>query len=216
MRILHEYFRSTSSFRTRIALRLKELPYEHRSVSLLNNGGEQFSADYTRMNPQQLVPTLEEDGQPLTQSLAIIEYLDEVYPQPALLPGSPLDRARIRAFAQASAIEVHPLHNQRVLKYLRNELGQDEDVVTQWIHHWLELGFNALETMLDDPRTGQYCHGDTPTLADICLVPQHFVADRFGFDVSAYPRCVAVREQCLTLPAFAESVPARHPDAPQA
>ena len=211
MLVLHEYFRSTSSFRTRIALNLKGLQYRHVSVHL--RSGAQRSDTYARLNPQQLVPTLEDNGQALTQSLAIIEYLEEIAPEPPLLPAAPADRARVRAFALVAACEVHPLHNLQVLKYLREELGQDEDAVQRWIATWMSAGFRTMEAMLADARTGDFVHGARPGLADLCLVPQVFTARRFGVDTAAYPRCEAVFERCVALPAFDRARPDRQPDA---
>lgn len=208
---LYEYFRSTSSFRTRIALNLKGLPYEHVSVHLRRS--EQRGETYTRMNPQQLVPTLVDGEHALIQSLAIIEYLEETHPEPPLLPAAAADRARVRAVAQIAACEVHPLHNLRVLEYLRGELGQDEDGVQRWIHTWMAAGFDAMEGLLADARTGRHCHGDTPGLADLCLVPQVFTAERFGFDIAPYTACRRIHDQCMELEAFQRAAPGRQPDA---
>lgn len=215
MLTLYEYFRSSSSFRTRIALNLKGLEYRHVSVHLRRNGGEQFSDEYRRLNPQQLVPTLVDDaGNALSQSLAIIEYLEETHPQPALLPTSPHARARVRSMAQLVACEMHPLNNLRVLLYLRRELGQDEDGLQRWIHTWLAQGFDGFEGMLSrSADTGRFCHGDSPTLADICLVPQVFNAQRFDFDVSRYPTLWRIHNHCMGLEAFEKAQPANQPDA---
>lgn len=211
---LYEYFRSTSSFRTRIALNLKGLDYKHVSVHLRRNGGEQFSDDYSRMNPQQLVPTLVDGDHVLVQSLPIIEYLEETHPEPPLLPADPAGRARVRAIAQIAASEMHPLHNLRVLQYLREEYGQDEEGVKRWIHTWLGNGFSAIEGILNrDAMEGAYCHGDKPTLADICLVPQVFTAKRFEFDLSPYAKAMAAHERCMELDAFQQAIPSRQPDA---
>ncbi|MCC5809132.1 MAG: maleylacetoacetate isomerase [Ectothiorhodospiraceae bacterium] len=210
---LYEYFRSTSSFRARIALNVKGLPYAHASVHLRRDGGEQFGDTYTHMNPQQLVPTLVDGEHALIQSLAIIEYLEETHPEPPLLPEAPADRARVRAFAQIAACEVHPLHNLRVLEYLRAQLGQDEEAVTRWIHTWMAAGFRAMEALLADPRTGRHCHGDRPGLADLCLVPQVFTAERFGVDLAPYEACRRIHRQCMELDAFQQAVPSRQPDA---
>lgn len=211
--ILHEYFRSTSSFRTRIALNIKNIPYEHRSVHLRKNGGEQFSPAYREINPQQLVPTLVDGETVVTQSLAIIEYLDECYPDPALLPTSPADRARVRAFAQVAACEMHPLHNLRVLQYLGDPLKQSQKDVDAWVHHWLQLGFDTLEGMLARVPKNEFAYGPLPGLADICLVPQVFTAHRFGFRLDTYPNCMRVHEHCMKLPAFDQAQPGKQPDS---
>jgi maleylpyruvate isomerase len=215
MLTLYEYFRSSSSFRTRIALNLKGLEYRHVPVHLRRNGGEQFSEDYRRLNPQQLVPTLVDDaGNAIAQSLAIIEYLEETHPQPALLPHGPLGRARVRSLAQFIACEMHPLNNLRVLLYLRRELGQDDDGIQRWIHTWLEQGFEGLEGMLSrSADTGHCCHGDHPTLADVCLVPQVANAQRFDFDVSRYATVWRIHDHCMSLEAFEQAKPANQPDA---
>jgi len=211
---LHNYFRSSASFRVRIALALKGLDYEYASVHLLKGGGEQFAAEFSAMNPAALVPVLDDDGIVLTQSLAIIEYLDETRPQPPLLPPDAAGRARARAIALAIACEIHPLNNLRVLGYLSKTLGVSEEEKTAWYRHWVETGLATVEAMLaGDPRTGLCCHGDTPTLADICLVPQIVNAQRFNARLDHVPTVMRIHEHCLTLPAFAKSVPALQPDA---
>ena len=211
---LYSYFRSSASFRVRIALALKGLDYEYAPVHLLKGGGEQFSTGFMAINPAALVPVLDDDGTVLTQSLAIIEYLDETRPQPPLLPGDAVGRARVRALALAIACEVHPLNNTRVLGYLSNTLGVTDEQRNAWYRHWVETGLASLEAMLArDPRTGACCHGDVPTLADICLVPQVFNAQRFAARLDHVPTVMRIHEHCLTLPAFARSVPALQPDA---
>ncbi|MDP2824632.1 MAG: maleylacetoacetate isomerase [Sulfuritalea sp.] len=212
---LHNYFRSSASFRVRIALALKNLEYEYASVHLLQGGGQQFAAAFRAMNPAALVPVLEEDdGTVLTQSLAIIEYLDETRPQPPLLPGDAVGRARVRAIALAIACEIHPLNNLRVLAYLSKTLGIDDAQRNAWYCHWVETGLATVEAMLaGDPHTGTCCHGDAPTLADICLVPQIFNAQRFKARLDHVPTVMRIHEHCLTLSAFALSVPALQPDA---
>jgi maleylacetoacetate isomerase len=212
---LHSYFRSSASFRVRIALALKKLEYEYASVHLLQGGGQQFAAAFRAMNPAGLVPVLEEDdGTVLTQSLAIIEYLDETRPQPPLLPRDAVGRARARAIALAIACEIHPLNNLRVLAYLSKTLGVTEEQRNAWYRHWVESGLATVEAMLaGDSRTGVCCHGDEPTLADICLVPQIFNAQRFKATLDHVPTVMRIHEHCLTLPAFALSVPALQPDA---
>ncbi|MDO8789044.1 MAG: maleylacetoacetate isomerase [Sulfuritalea sp.] len=211
---LYNYFRSSASFRVRIALALKGLDYEYASVDLLHGGGQQFSAGFTAMNPAALVPVLDDDGTVLTQSLAIIEYLEETRPQPPLLPADAVGRARVRAIALAIACEIHPLNNLRVLGYLTKTLGVAEEQRKAWYCHWVETGLATVEAMLaGDPRTGSCCHGDAPTLADICLVPQIFNAQRFNARLDHVPTVMRIHQHCLTLPAFAASVPARQPDA---
>lgn len=211
---LYNYFRSSASFRVRIALALKGLEYDYVSVHLLQGGGQQFAAEFKAMNPAALVPVLEDDGTVLTQSLAIIEYLDETRPQPPLLPADAVGRARVRAIALAIACEIHPLNNLRVLGYLSKTLGVSEEEKSAWYRHWVETGLATVEAMLDgDPRTGACCQGDTPTLADICLVPQIFNAQRFNARLDHVPTVMRIHEHCLTLPAFATSVPALQPDA---
>ncbi|NMF99729.1 maleylacetoacetate isomerase [Aromatoleum toluolicum] len=211
---LYTYFRSSAAYRVRIALHLKQLEYEAVPVHLVRNGGEQRQADYLALNPAGLVPTLVDDGNVLQQSLAIIEYLDEVHPQPALLPGSPAERARIRAIAQAIACDIHPVNNLRVLRYLVHELGVNDAQKNAWYRHWIAIGLSAVESMLaTDPRTGLFCHGDTPTLADCCLVPQVFNAQRFDCDLSGIPTVMGIVERCAALDAFQRAAPGQQPDA---
>ncbi|WP_050418245.1 maleylacetoacetate isomerase [Azoarcus sp. CIB] len=211
---LYTYFRSSAAYRVRIALNLKQLDYEAIPVHLVRNGGEQRQADYLALNPAGLVPTLVDDGNVLQQSLAIIEYLDEVHPQPALLPGSPAERARIRAIAQSIACDIHPVNNLRVLRYLVHELGVNDAQKNAWYRHWIAIGLSAVESMLAaDARTGLFCHGDTPTLADCCLVPQVFNAQRFDCDLSAMPTVMRIVERCATLDAFQRAAPGQQPDA---
>lgn len=208
---LYDYFRSTAAYRVRIALNLKGLAYESVAVNLRD--GEQRGGAYDAVNAQHLVPTLEHDGRRLTQSLAICEYLEEIAPEPALLPGDAAARARIRAIAQIVACDIHPVNNLRVLKYLTGELGVSDDDKLGWYHHWVHEGFAALERMLGDGPEGTYCHGDAVTLADVCLVPQVFNANRFGMDLAAYPRIRGINEACLALPAFERARPGNQPDA---
>jgi maleylacetoacetate isomerase len=211
---LYSYFRSSASFRVRIALALKGLDYDYASVHLLKEGGEQFSAEFKTMNPAALVPVLDDDGIILTQSLAIIEYLDETRPEPPLLPAGAAGRARARAIALAIACEIHPLNNLRVLGYLSKTLGISDEQRSNWYRHWVETGLATVEGMLaGNDGTGACCHGDTPTLADICLVPQIFNAQRFKARLDHVPTVMRIHDHCLTLPAFAKSVPALQPDA---
>jgi len=211
---LYTFFRSSASYRVRIALNLKGLDYEQVPIHLRRGGGEQFSPDYKAKNPQALVPALEDGGRPLTQSLAIIEYLEERYPEPALLPKDPADRATVRAMALAIACEVHPIQNLRVLNYLRSELKQPDAETNRWAEHWIGLGLAALEQMiLAAPKRGKFCFGAAPTLADLCLVPQLANAKRFGCDLSAYPTLVRIDAHCATLPAFSKAAPENQLDA---
>jgi maleylpyruvate isomerase len=209
---LFTYYRSSASYRVRIALNLKGLAVEHIPVNLLKL--EQKAAEYATRNPQQLLPTLvTEEGASLTQSLAIIEYLDERYPVPPLLPSKPEDRARVRALAQAIACEMAPLNNLRVLNYLVQELGNSDDQKLDWYRHWIDIGFTAVERLLQDGKTGTFCHGDTPSLADCCLVPQVYNAQRFECDMSAFPTINRIVAACEALPAFRDAHPSRQQDA---
>ncbi|MGF6936214.1 maleylpyruvate isomerase [Paraburkholderia sp. UCT70] len=212
---LYSYFRSSASYRVRIALNLKGIPCEYLPVHLVRNGGEQLAPAYREINPDQLVPTLLDDaGAPIPQSLAIIEYLEETHPTPPLLPREPADRAYVRSLALQIASEIHPLNNLRVLKYLTESLGLNEETKSTWYRHWVEVGFSSLEARLaSDARTGTFCHGDAPTLADLCLVPQVFNAQRFSIDVNLYPTLARINANALQLEAFAQAAPDRQPDA---
>lgn len=207
--ILYGYALSSASYRVRIALALKGLQVS--AVPLDLRAGEQRFEKFLQINSQGLVPTLGlDDGAVLTQSVAIIEYLDEVHPQPALLPKAPVERARVRALAQAITCDIHPLNNLRVLQYLEKDLGQDKDARKAWYAHWVQLGFEALErSLVRDRATGRFCHGDAPTLADVCLVPQVFNARRFAVDLQAYPRIVGIDAACRELPEFQGAAPDR-------
>lgn len=211
--IFHGYFRSSSAYRCRIAFNLKGISPDFVPVHLRRNGGEQKQAPYKSLNPQGLVPALEVDGTVLTQSLAIMEWLDETYPAPALLPGDPLARAKVRAFALAIACDIHPLQNLRVLDYLKVELGHDQGILDQWCRRWIGDGLAACEALLQrETHQGQFCFGDRPGLADICLVPQMFSAARFGVDTKNFPRLRAVHAACEALQAFGDAHPSRQPD----
>lgn len=211
---LYTYFRSSAAYRVRIALNLKGLAWEAVPVHLLRGGGEQHQPDYLALNPNGLVPALDDEGLLLTQSLAIIEYLDETHPEPALLPGDAVARARIRAIAQTIACDIHPINNLRVLRYLTRELGATDTQKTAWYRHWVELGLAAVEAMLaNDSRTGVFCHGDSPTLADCCLVPQVFNARRFACDLSAMPTLLRIVERCEAMEAFRLAAPEHQSDA---
>jgi maleylpyruvate isomerase len=211
---LYGFFRSSAAFRVRIALNLKGLSYEQVPVHLRRN--EQFRADYLALQPQGMVPALElDDGDVLIQSLAIIEYLDETYPRPPLLPGHPAARARVRALALAVACDIHPIDNLRVLRYLANPLGQDAAGVETWYNHWIKVGFDAIERVLaEDGQAGAFCQGDQPSLADVCLLPQFLNAQRYpSFDLSPYPTITRIAGNCLKLAAFERARPENQPDA---
>jgi len=211
---LYTYFRSSAAYRVRIALNLKGLKADYRYVHLVKDGGQQHKPEYLALNPQGLVPALVDHGQVLTQSLAIIEYLEETHPQPPLLPKDALGRARVRALAQVVACDIHPLNNSRLLKYLERELHADETARNTWYRYWVVEGFMALEKLLaGNSRTGKFCHGDQPTLADICLVPQVFNARRFEIDLAPFPTIHRINDYCLTLQAFADASPEKQADA---
>ncbi|PUA16997.1 maleylacetoacetate isomerase [Glaciimonas sp. PCH181] len=216
---LYSYFRSSASYRVRIALNLKALPSDIIPVHLLKHGGEQLSPLYRQLNPSGLVPTFVADDAEsgravLTQSLAIIEYLEEAYPGVALLPKTPIDRAFVRSIALLIACDIHPISNLRVLRYLLRDLKVDEEAKNQWYRHWCELGLTDLETTLAaDPRVGKFCFGDTPTLADCCLVPQIFNAERQKCDLSGMPTLMRIVDNCRQLDAFIMAAPGNQIDA---
>ncbi len=209
---LYGFFRSSAAYRVRIALNLKGIAAEHAWVHL--SKGEQAEPDFVAINPQKVVPVLEDGDRRLVQSLAIMEYLDETHPEPPLLPADPGGRARVRAMAQIVACEMHPLNNLRVLAYLTGTLRADGDAKLAWYRHWIAEGFGAIEAMLaGGPDTGRFCHGDTPGLADICLVPQVFNARRFDCPLEAYPTILRIDGECNELAAFADAAPGKQPDA---
>ncbi|MEW5707342.1 MAG: maleylacetoacetate isomerase [Pseudomonadota bacterium] len=209
---LYTYHRSSAAYRVRIALHLKGIEYQPRFVHLVR--GEQHHPEHRALNPQGFVPVLVDGERVLTQSLAIMEYLEERHPQPPLLPADPWGRARVRALAQAIACDIHPLNNRRVLVYLEASLGLGEEARRRWVCHWIAEGLSALEALLSkDAATGPYCHGDRPTLADACLVPQLYNARRFGCDLAPYPTLQAIAGRCEVLPAFQAAAPERQPDA---
>jgi len=210
---LYGYFRSSAAFRVRIALNLKGLAYDQVPIHLRKN--EQQKSDYLALQPQGLVPVLEEDGEVFIQSLAIVEYLDETHPTPPLLPGHPAGRARVRALAQAIACDIHPIDNLRVLRYLVRPLGHDEKAVEAWFNHWIKLGFDGIERILaEDGQAGTFCHGDAPGLADLCLVPQVYNSRRYpSFDMTPYPTIRRIFDACMALDAFERARPERQPDA---
>jgi maleylpyruvate isomerase len=211
---LYNYFRSSASYRVRIALNLKGLEYAYEPVHLTRDGGQQFAQEFRAINPQALVPVLVDGSETLTQSLAILEYLEETHPNPPLLPRAPAERARVRALALIVACEVHPLNNLRVLNYLTHRLGLKEGVRSDWYRNWVEQGLGAFEAeVARSPHRGSFCHGDTPGLADCCLIPQLFNARRFGCDLSGYPVLLAIERRCQELAAFRDAAPERQPDA---
>jgi maleylpyruvate isomerase len=208
---LYSYFRSSAAYRVRIALALKGLAYDTIAIHLQKEGGLNRKADYRAINPQMRVPVLKlESGELITQSLAIIEYLDEVYPEPPLLPREAVARARVRALAELVACDIHPLNNVGPLRYLKNELGQDQAKIDAWYHHWVREGFDALEAFV---RPGPYAYGDKVTLADLCLVPQVFNARRLKVPLDDYPKIVAIDAACAKLAAFVAARPENQPDA---
>ncbi len=212
--VLHNYFRSSAAYRVRIAMNLKKLDYQYLSVHLTRDGGMQFTEGYTSLNPQQLVPLLDDQGFQLSQSLAIIEYLDEKFPAIRLVPTGLQERARVRQIALAIACDIHPLQNLRVLKYLTGPLGVSEDDKAAWIRHWLSTGLDALEADLArSALRGQFCVGDHPTMADCALVPQMFSATRFGVDLAPYPVLRKIYAACENIPDIAAAHPARQVDA---
>ncbi|ENU24243.1 maleylacetoacetate isomerase [Acinetobacter proteolyticus] len=206
---LYSYFRSSAAYRVRIALNLKALPYETEAVHLVKN--EQQLASYRALNPSQLVPTLLDQDQTFTQSLSILEYLEERYPAKALLPKDLVERAKVRAFAQSIACDIHPINNLRVLKYLQNDLAISNEQKTLWYRHWILEGFHSLEMQLQHSN-GQFCFGSQPTFADCCLIPQVYNAKRFKIDLSAFPKIESIYQHCLTLPAFLNATPEQQPD----
>ncbi len=211
---LYTFFRSSASFRVRIALNLKNIPYDQAPIHLRRGGGEQLMAAYKAINPQALVPALEDNGSILTQSLAIIEYLEEKYPQPPILPTDPGDKALVRSMAMVIACEVHPIQNLRVLNYVKATYNQTDAQVNQWAQHWIDLGLAALEQIIGaQSKRGKFCFGDSPTLADICLIPQLGNARRYGCDLAKYPAILEIEKNCMVIPAFANAAPEKQPDA---
>jgi maleylacetoacetate isomerase len=211
---LYNYYRSSASFRVRIALKLKGLNYDYVPVHLTRGGGEQFAPEFKSLNADALIPVLDDDGRVLTQSLAIIEYLDETHPEPPLMPALPLDRAYVRGFALTIACEIHPLNNLRVLRYLVKELGASEDSKNTWYRHWVEQGLAALEARLvAERRNGRHVLGDQVSIADVVLVPQVFNARRFDCRLDHVPTLMRIFDHCMEMPAFADAQPSRQPDA---
>lgn len=209
---LYSYWRSSAAYRVRIALALKGLPYDTAFVHLVNGGGEQHAPHYKSLNAQGLVPSWQGEEGVLTQSLAIIEYINDCHPDTPLLPAAPFARAKVRAMAQAIACEIHPINNLRVLKYLRTSVGLDDEAVNSWYQHWVSEGLEALELMVGDDG---FCYGNTPSLADICLIPQLYNARRFNVDLAIYPKLCRIEANCLQLEAFKQAVPEAQADAQQ-
>jgi maleylacetoacetate isomerase len=208
MPTLYDYFRSSASFRVRIALELKGVAYDRAPVHLVRDGGEQHGAAYRAVNPAGLVPAWHDGAGVISQSLAIVEYLEETYPEPALLPRAPADRAWVRSVALTVACDIHPLNNLRVLQYLERELGASEAARKDWYAHWVELGLEGVEALLARQRDGgRFAFADTPTLADVCIVPQVANAHRFLCKLSHVPRVTALYDHCMTLPAFQRAAP---------
>lgn len=209
---LYDYYRSSCCYRVRIALNIKQINYTAIPVHLLNQGGEQHLSDYCKLNPQELVPTLDENGHIITQSLAIIEYLDDINPNPALLPQNPLARAKVKSLAFMIACDMHPLNNLRVLQALKEQFNASEDQITGWYHHWLKKGFDAIEITLQGlSRKKEVCYGLDVSIADICLIPQIYNAKRFDFSMKDYPLICEINDYCLTLPAFIDAAPKSYP-----
>lgn len=210
-RILYDYWRSSAGYRVRIALNIKGLEYARTTIDLRK--GAQSSVGYRIINPQGLVPCLIDEDVGLNQSLAIIEYLEEKYSTPTLLPGDIAMRARIRAAAMVIACDIHPINNVRVQKWLQTEMGQDETAISKWIAHWIQTGFQSLEEMCEGRGAGPYLFGDVPSMADLCLVPQMYNARRFRVDLTDFPHLVSIDKALLALPAFADARPERQGDA---
>ena len=211
---LFSYWRSSAAYRVRIGLNLKGLAYEITPVHLIRDGGQQHGEGYAALNPQELVPTLRHGEQVLHQSMAILEYLDEVFGGPLLLPDDAAGRARVRALAQLVACDIHPLNNLRVMQFFSDTWNVPQVEREDWTRHWIQVGFEAMERMLvESVDTGRFCHGETPTLADCCLVPQLYNARRFNVDLGPYPTLVRIEAECLALPAFEAARPENQPDA---
>lgn len=209
---LTTYFRSTAAYRVRIALNLKQLDHELDPINLFT--GEHKQAEFATHNPEGLIPTLDTGAAVLSQSMAILEYLEESYPQPPLLPKNKVLRAQVRSLAQIIASDMHPLNNLRVLQYLVNDMGADETEKLKWYHHWLTQGFNGIEQRLENnSNTRDFCFGESVSMADICLIPQVYNAKRFEFSLNDYPAIQRINDHCLSLPAFANARPEVQPDA---
>ena len=211
---LYDYFRSGAAYRTRIALNLKGLDYEQSFVHLTRDGGEQFKPDYVALNPQKLVPTLIDGGDPITQSMAIMEYIEETRPNPPLLPKDAAGRARVRSLAYIVACDIHPINNLRVRNYVRDDLKAGPDGMRQFVERWILLGLEAYEAFVaGNPQTGTFSHGDTPTMADCCLIPQLANGRTFKVNYDAFPTVLRIEQACLKHPAFIKAAPENQPDA---
>lgn len=205
---LYDYYRSTACYRVRIALNIKNIHYNKIPIHLVNNNGEQHSNEYYHINPQELVPSLEANGQIIHQSLAIIDYLEEIFPENPLLPHTILDKAQVRSLALLVACDMHPLNNLRVLNHLKEQFHANETEIQHWYHHWLRIGFDAFEEKLQHLKRSKFvCFGDSPTLADVCLIPQVYNANRFNFSMDNYPLIKQINNYCLTLSAFQNAAP---------
>lgn len=212
--VLYSYFRSSAAFRVRIALNIKAIDYQIRPIHLVNEGGQQNQSEYMKLNPQGLVPVLQVDEQIISQSSAIIEYLEETYPNPALLPESASDRAYVRSLAQIIACDIHPLNNLRVLKYLQNNFAVNDDAKQAWYHHWIKKGFTSFEQRLrENENNGLFCFGYTPGIADAFLIPQVYNAIRFNVDMQPYPLIKGINDNCMPQTEFANAAPENQPDA---
>ncbi|EAQ67449.1 glutathione S-transferase family protein [Marinomonas sp. MED121] len=212
MLTLYGYWRSSAAYRVRIALNLKGLDYQAKSVHLIKEGGQQHFEDYQALNPAQLVPTLVDGDFTLNQSMAILQYLDDVYPQHPLLPEDKIEKAKILAFALDIACEMHPVNNLRVLQHLKSPLGHSQEETENWYRHWLKVGFDALETRLA-AHGSKYCFADHISMADLALVPQVYNAIRYQLDMKAYPKILAIYENCLAIDAFFKASPEQQEDA---
>ena len=211
---LYGYWRSTAAYRVRIALNVKQISYNQHSVNLVKDGGEQHKPEYTSLNPQALVPTLVDEGVTIGQSIAILEYLEEKYPQPCLLPSDLKTRSFVRQLCQIIACDIHPLNNLRVLNYLEKDLGVTADDKSEWYHFWIRSGFKAYEELLErHDIQGSYSIGEELSLADACLIPQIYNANRFSFPMDEFPRLMAINENCLSLERFQNALPENQPDA---
>jgi maleylacetoacetate isomerase len=215
---LYSYWRSSAAYRVRIALNLKGLPYELIPVSLINNGGEHRSEEYRALNPQGKVPTLIDGERIIRQSMAIVEYIEEMYEgEHRLMPSTPRERARVRSLAQIVACDIHPINNLGVMQYLEHEFNAPQVERDRWIKHWITEGFKGLEKLLEtNPSTGQFCEGDEPSLADICVVPQVYNAYRWSVDMNQFPLIRRIYDDCMKMEAFDRAKPENQPDAPKA
>ena len=213
---LYSYWRSSAAYRVRIALNLKGLPFETMPVHLLQDGGQQHTPEFNDLNPQELVPVLMHGNRILRQSMSIIEYLDETWPTPPLMPATARERQRVRAIAQMIACDIHPLNNLRVLQFMDKTWNVPQPERDTWTRHWIKVGLDAVEdTLCDNPSTGDFCDGEQPTMADCCLVPQVFNAERFGVDMAPYRTIRRIVQTCLAMDEFKKARPENQPDAPE-